>query len=650
MKKVHILFMALIFAAVFSACKQAGDDITYIMSGNPQEENTNFESRAISVIAGTDTDVKGTIYTRIYDGNDYLPYVGLKYWLSEMCDAEVSSISYSGGKYVIMASALGKSFPLEINTAKNTIYCPSWAGFFFPDESLKFGENNIMYYVKKVFTGQKAITFNLGQYGFKIYGGLEDAYIPLCVANQLFTAPMTLSSFLYNGVSLYKYADDSDYKTFRESPWYKDLKKRPPELVDISYRLLCLNHDYIYGKPGYYGFADNNDGYAKEAEVKAADELSFDALLTQKDPETKALLKSPSYADYFKGMRQLTLSTYGDLHAFFPVAAGSFLSFDDKDIEKALEEAKISNKRIFHDKKSGVDDEGNTIDGTLADWRQKKQITKYNLKDSEYVLKDEKKLELIDGGKTLIIRFDSFTIDSSKWQAYYTKSPSALPDPKTVDLPEDSITLFYKAFYNIYHDKEEEEGDYKDVKTVLIDDSCNTGGAVRALEYILNLITGSGDIYYEDVHSSTKYHEIIKVDLNLDGKVDSKDDEFQENFKDLNIAILTSFKSFSCGNALPFFVKERKNSKIKVIGERSGGGSCVVGSGVTADGFPFNFSFYQRLCSSDFSKTNESGAELDYDLTVGTWNSDSINRDYYSKFFDNDELIKALKAVFGDKY
>lgn len=97
--------MALIFSAVFSACKQAGDDITYIMSGNPQEENTNFESRAVSVINGKDTDVVETLYLRIYNGNEYLPYVGLKYWLSTDCRASVSSISYSSGKYTIAAQA-----------------------------------------------------------------------------------------------------------------------------------------------------------------------------------------------------------------------------------------------------------------------------------------------------------------------------------------------------------------------------------------------------------------------------------------------------------------------------------------------------------------------------------------------------------------
>lgn len=652
MKKVHVLFMALIFAAVFSACKQAGDDITYIMSGNPQEENTNFESRAVSVIDGKDTDVVETLYLRIYNGNEYLPYVGLKYWLSTACRASVSSISYSSGKYTIAAQALGKSFPLEINTAANTIYCPTWAGFISPNQNVSLKTDTIMFYVKKIFTGQKSITFNLGQYGFKIYGGLEDAYIPLCVANQLFTAPMTLNSYLYNGVSLYRFTDDSNYKTFKESPWYQDLKKRPPELVDISYRLLCLNHDYIYGKPGYYGFADNNDGYANEADVKLGDSMNFDTLLTQKDPETKALLQSSSYAEYLKGMRQLVLLTYGDLHSSLPISSRSFLAFDDPDIIQALRESKISNKRSHYMEKRGLDSEENIIPGSLEYWRKEKGVTEQNADTKEISIKDDKLLELIDGGKTLIIRFDAFDFDEAKWNTHYplnrtTEDPA---EDKVAAIPNDTIGLFYKAFYYIKNKSTVGTKDFSNVKTVLIDDSCNGGGLVYALQYILDLITGAGDICYEDVHSSTKYHEIVKTDLNLDGKINEDDEKFRDKFKDLNIAILTSFRSFSCGNALPFIAKDRKDSKIKVIGERSGGGSCMVAYGITADGFPFNYSFYQRICSSDFSKTVEGGAEVDLDLTVGSWSLGGDNSQYYSKFFDNEALITALKEVFGDKY
>ena len=106
----------------------------------------------------------------------------------------------------------------------------------------------------------------------------------------------------------------------------------------------------------------------------------------------------------------------------------------------------------------------------------------------------------------------------------------------------------------------------------------------------------------------------------------------------MNVAILTSFDSFSCGNALPFYAKERG---VKIIGERSGGGSCIVGKGVTADGFPYHFSSNSRLSAQDFSKSVEGGAEVDKSLLDG---------DSYEKFYTNSVLIATLQELFGGAY
>ena len=153
-------------------------------------------------------------------------------------------------------------------------------------------------------------------------------------------------------------------------------------------------------------------------------------------------------------------------------------------------------------------------------------------------------------------------------------------------------------------------------------------------------------MYYDDVHTGAKNHEITKADLNLDGIVDDNDAAYRARLfgtrsatcRGLNVAILTSFNAFSCGNALPFYAKERG---VKIIGERSGGGSCIVGHGITADGFPYHFSVNSRLSAQDFSKTVESGAEPDKPLLSG---------DSYEKFYTESELIATLKELFGNAY
>ncbi|EID85506.1 Peptidase family S41 [Treponema sp. JC4] len=635
MKKNYSLLMAAFFCLFVTACQQASDNIT-VISGGAKEETRDFVSQGIPLIEGTDDNVTDTIYARIYNNDKYLPYVGIRYWL-EKCECKIRDISYSDGEYTIIAVVPeldNKTFPMVVNIKNSTIFCPSWIGFSDPEPSVTI-DNAKMLSIKKVFTGQQPVTFDFAKYGFKIYGGSDDVYAPFCVLNQLFTCTIQHEQWLFNGESIYKYTGSENYSNFGYSDWYSNLKERPQKLIDYSYNLLCFTHDYLYGQPGYYGFADdpNNKGYANQDIVKKADLLSFDEMLTQYDPETKNLLKSKTYEDYIEGLVKLTLYTYGDQHAApgsWPFDENSFLTFGDEDIVSAAQTVLLlgrSRKWIYDDKKS--------------EERSSKRTGNF-----------EKNLQLIDGGKTLIIRFDHFTMDVVKWTEWYKNRMAGLitatppdpddanyPVPKDVDLLNpDTIGLFYRAFYYIQRDKKDGSGDYKNVETILIDVSNNQGGLKCALQWLLAMITGNGDMYYYDAHSNTNYHEVTTADLNLDGKIDEKDKEYYQLFFDSNqfnirVAMLCSFASFSCGNAFPYYAQE---CGIPILGERSGGGSCVVGSAVTADGFPFSFSCNMRLSDHNFWESVEFGARPDVEITN------------YADFYNEASLIKYLKEAFSE--
>ena len=66
-----------------------------------------------------------------------------------------------------------------------------------------------------------------------------------------------------------------------------------------------------------------------------------------------------------------------------------------------------------------------------------------------------------------------------------------------------------------------------------------------------------------------------------------------------------------------------------------------MGPGVTADGFPYQYSANSRLSSKDFSKSAEGGAQVDISLLDG---------DSYENFFTNSNLVAALKELFGSAY
>lgn len=620
------------------SCQQEGDvtniisPVTSVALDTATEQNKNFETRAVPFVYGSDDNVEGTFYLRIYDENEYVPYIGLRYCLEEFCSLKIKDVTYSDGEYTITAILDEKTFPIVVNIKNNTMYCPAWRGYTRPNPSISFGNGTLIKSIKS-FSGQKSITFDLAKYGFKIYGGIDDAYVPFCIVNQLFVSTILNLQLLYNGKKIYLYSSSFQYPSFRDSPWYSDLNNRPKELIDVTYRMLCFTHDYIYGKPGYYGFADGGKGRANVEKVRAADALSFDEMLSRYDPDTKDLLKATSYKDYLKGLARLVFYTYGDEHA--SIHLSNDILMYDSDIKATVADVSANGRsaKWNYDKKIT----SSTNPGCLNYCRKQKGII-----DDFGLLKSDKVIELIDGGKTLIIRFDAFELDESGgWNNYYGSNPSAEPNPAVVtNIPNDTIGLFYKAFYYIKNKSTVDGKDYSNVKNILIDDSGNGGGAVPVLNWLLTLISGYGDFAHEDIHTNTQYYEYIKADLNLDGLVNGDDDEFREFVDNLNIAILTSFTSFSCGNALPYGARERG---ISIIGEQSGGGSCVVGSGVTADGIPFNFSMNERMCSSDFSETVENGAKVDVDLTDGTGTD-------YSKFYDNDELISTLKSLFGDKY
>ena len=130
----------------------------------------------------------------------------------------------------------------------------------------------------------------------------------------------------------------------------------------------------------------------------------------------------------------------------------------------------------------------------------------------------------------------------------------------------------------------------------------------------------------------------FKIDKNLDGKFDEKDDAI--NYKDkFHYAVLTTKYSFSCANALPCYAKA---DGIMVIGERSGGGGCATISTALGCGAFCMISRSKMLFDKD-GKEIDSGAEPDKVIEV---KKDADGKADYSSFFD----IPALSGYINDFY
>ena len=111
-------------------------------------------------------------------------------------------------------------------------------------------------------------------------------------------------------------------------------------------------------------------------------------------------------------------------------------------------------------------------------------------------------------------------------------------------------------------------------------------------------------------------------------------------YYDFNFAIVTSGAAFSCGNELP--VSAAKLG-VLVIGEPSGGGSCIVTERYLADGLAFPIGDISKSVLPDGSDV-DLGAPVSTNLVI----YDEEGNPDYSQFFDIDLLSGIVGRYYGD--
>lgn len=193
-------------------------------------------------------------------------------------------------------------------------------------------------------------------------------------------------------------------------------------------------------------------------------------------------------------------------------------------------------------------------------------------------------------GKTAYFSFDQFFMEA----APFVNGTQTLKDDVW---KSDDFYFFVKCFEEI-----KAKGG---VEKVIIDDSCNGGGVVAVAVKLLALISKDNDgyIYMQDLNSGSLTKESVRVDTNGDGQYDTKD-VYGDDFE---ISILTSLMSFSCGNLFPCV--SQKYLGTKILGVKSGGGECAVGSFGLPSGRGFKISSKTRLVYSDSQGKNVEGVE-----------------------------------------
>ena len=222
-------------------------------------------------------------------------------------------------------------------------------------------------------------------------------------------------------------------------------------------------------------------------------------------------------------------------------------------------------------------------------------------------------------GDTAYITFDSFSFDISTMIELFGEEFGE-PNNITMDRVHDTIGLISYSVQQILR---------KDspIKNVVLDLSLNGGGAVDAAAYVVAAFLGKASFSVENALSGSLITNDYACDINFDTKFDENETLAGHG---LNLYCLTTKASFSCGNLVPCVFKE--DPHVSIIGQKSGGGACTVGTISTATGTVLDISSNTRL---SYIKNGSF-----YNVDLGAEPDFAISK--YEHLFDREWLTKYI--------
>ena len=537
-------------------------------------------------------DKKDTIACLFFDALPNEPYIDAVDFLKNAYVFDYT-VSAQGGK-ITVANEVGK---MVCDPSTDAVWFDDFYSFVFFGANVE-GTSLECDYLDWVEDRRSSddvdATLDLSKYGFDIVAVDGRIYFPLTLISDIFIDSYNAAVYANGNIYFVHALDDENY--FDSSESY-NVQTRDARIVDYTYRTLCFMFDTFYGAPG-------NALLAKSIAAKG-----FDRTLDEYDEATrlaKSLLLSTDLTDYFAGL--IILYPYLDDggHTYLLYEPFTALSlYPDSEFAKKLTAILGSNGalsprdaavvRVIEDYNASFDRDAPIFDA-------------WNKADLDFVDSwDDDGEMLFRKGETALFVFDSF-------------------ENGVVDA------------FNRSLEWAKENG----IKNFVLDISTNSGGSTSVLEYLLTIILAGkthsalSETTTLETVTGVEYTTVNRVDLNRDGSFDEKDDKVGYDF---NFAILTSHMSFSCANGLPMLAKE---NGVAILGERSGGGSCIITE-------PFVGASHYITMSSNLKYVVKSGADfdlgaaLDFDLT----RTDSNGSVDYSALFDLN-LIGALLRNFYD--
>ena len=531
----------------------------------PEDRGGNYQERTVPVVRVDAPE--SSVKLRFYDDMPSVPYIALSDYQRMMMPGSLISINKQGGIYELQNS----DGSATVNVYEDTFFSNDYPAFTNLMSTVQEGMPNV-YYDGSPYIRYKSMTitpttvpttFNFKRYGIDLHGDDHEVYFPLATLSDLYS-DLHYHIAGFNGEKVVLVTDPYNGTISTVDPSFTlsvyQNESVTDDMADFRYNELSFAIDHFYGKAGRSPFEEMITTKGLDGLLESQGE---------KGQQVKQLLKSNLTAAFALGMQALQYYLGDGGHTNLFIINNMPESVRQELWNRAAEVAK--DYRLATE----------ALNDAVAIYNESWKINKVLTEQRQERLGSKRYYKV---GNTAFCVFNSF-IDYNlpEWNEFYSGGKK----PLVADYPDNEILILLDAIEKANNDPE--------VTNLVIDITTNPGGSLDVVMLITSLFANYSDTRYENTMTGQRCVVSYEVDRNLDGKYDEKDAEV--NYP-LNVAILTSNFSFSCGNMLPALMKDQN---ILILGERSGGGSCAVQQMVTADGFDYSLSsFRTRLVDKNW--------------------------------------------------
>ena len=564
------------------------------------DATVTFETRQVPVNRGGEDG--GTVGLRFYSDMPSVPYISVADFQQLMLPGTTIAVSKTAESAYLLTGPYAKA---TVDIATEQFSSDDYMAFTNQMGQMQEGMDNVgyggspflRYSHQELSPATATVTFDFSKYGIDLRGDETAVYFPFATISDIFS-DLDFHLAGYNGEKVIVLTGDDNNDVAMLEPerasQLLEAESRNEDMAAFCYAELCFVVDHFYGMPGR---SPLEGGIQKDGLDKTLDAI-------ENGPTIKQLLKSTNTNEYFIGMKSLQVLLQDGGHTSLLVDWNLFQATQEEEEEDEEEDAwekwKKGNQVINDTYPSLYQPLMDYLDNFQNPKGEMISIARPSASDETYYKQ----------GDTAYLMYNSFgPINIDAWNDYYDggcKGETPANDEKF--LGDLSVVL----------DALKQANDDPEVKNLVVDLSSNGGGDFDVLMTMSVLMGGPNYYYSENLVTGQRQKSYFDVDSNFDGVFDEKDKEVKY---DLNIAVMVSDFSFSCGN---FFPSLMKDMGYPIIGERSGGGACSVQPFITPEGMQFQMSSARARLTNDKWVNIDSGIEPNYVIDISSGDYDPL--------------------------